>query len=192
MLGAESAGLPPSQSPQSLLPPTDASLWLDGVAESCQPRGCHSGTVHWRPLGRWVFFPSGIVVVSPPWLPTPLTGLDLWQLGWEVSKTGTDTNWFYSLIAIAALRRSKYLPRRACFPGLPRGVMNMRGHSHSSLAYRDSLSVIAQPQIWALLLVPSSVLPRRLAPSLSLVVIRVHILAYSGFTFNFVSINISL
>lgn len=41
-------------------------------SQRCLPvAGCHGGTGHWRPLGRWVLSPSGILVVPPPWLPTP-------------------------------------------------------------------------------------------------------------------------
>nr|KAF6281668.1 hypothetical protein mPipKuh1_010206 [Pipistrellus kuhlii] len=98
VLGAGSAGRPPSEPRAS--PAPGASL---------SPMGWQILSAQAVPAARFT---------APLWaggVPTPLTGLDLWQLGWEVSKTGADTNWFYSLIAACSFKTEQVLTSPSLF-----------------------------------------------------------------------------
>lgn len=129
--GAGSAGLTPSRSPQSLLPPSDASLWLavtvGQVTGDLWAGGCY------LLVGSWLFLLHGSL------LPI-LTGLNLWQLGWEVSKTGADENWFYSLTATCSFKTEQVLTSLSLlFWSVTWG---------QECAWAQPL-LIAQPQTWA-------------------------------------------
>lgn len=173
--GAGSAGLTPSWSPESVLPPSDAPLWLDGGAASCQPRGCHSGAGHWRPLGRWGVsqWDPGCSSSMAPFSPS--------ELVWTCGSWGGR---FYSLTATCGLKTEQVLTSLSLL------FWSVTwGHE---CAWAQPL-LIAQPQTWA---PPGSLAhpppPAFLRSEPFFSGNSVHVLAYSGFTLNFVSVNVSL